>query len=87
MKLVGSVPRSVGGVLSHFPWNPLDKGQAREASAVCAGGEEMGGLRAGPGNADLAFQWQEKTSPDPSSSVLFCRGAIRMAPSILEGIS
>lgn len=73
MKLVGSVPGSVGRVLSHFPWNPLDKGQAREASAVCAGGEEMGGLVAGPGNMDLAFHCQRREDVSrPLKSSAFC---------------
>lgn len=72
MKLLDSIPGSVGRVLSHFPQNPLEKGQAREVTIVCAGGEEMRGLRAAAGSRDLVFIVKaEKTSPNPFVPVPF----------------
>ena len=64
-------------VLSHFPWNPVDKGQTWEAPTVCGLGEDTGGLRAGP-NLPLSMATRSVQTSE------FRWGTMRMALSFQE---
>ena len=50
------------GKKNSFPWNPVDKGWAWDASIAVLRpfslGEETRGMSAGPGSTDLTFHYQ-----------------------------